>query len=183
VLPGSDVGVVPFGFAGGLYDPDTGLVRFGARDYDPYTGRWLGKDPSRFSGGPNLFGYASGDPVNMVDRDGRIVVVVVIEVAVELGLEVFGIAKLWDWLSSDTLVRPVDIGDITNDVQHAAGHICESAVDDSGEWERCILQDGAEEGVPADGMFNCPYNCPSGAFVNFLSPIPHCPWFFMRRVR
>jgi hypothetical protein len=25
---------IPFGFAGGVYDPDTGLVRFGARDYD-----------------------------------------------------------------------------------------------------------------------------------------------------
>lgn len=26
-------GFQPFGFAGGLYDPDTGLTRFGARDY------------------------------------------------------------------------------------------------------------------------------------------------------
>jgi hypothetical protein len=25
-------GLQPFGFAGGLYDSDTGLVRFGARD-------------------------------------------------------------------------------------------------------------------------------------------------------
>ncbi len=32
-------GFQPFGFAGGLYDQDTGLVRFGARDYDPETGR------------------------------------------------------------------------------------------------------------------------------------------------
>jgi hypothetical protein len=28
-------GFQPFGFAGGLYDSDTGLVRFGTRDYDP----------------------------------------------------------------------------------------------------------------------------------------------------
>src|SRR5690606_23239094 len=28
----------PFGFAGGLYDADTGLVRFGARDYDAFSG-------------------------------------------------------------------------------------------------------------------------------------------------
>ena len=28
-------GFQPFGFAGGLYDPDTKVVRFGARDYDP----------------------------------------------------------------------------------------------------------------------------------------------------
>src|SRR5690606_25001123 len=26
---------IPFGFAGGLYDEETGLVRCGARDYDP----------------------------------------------------------------------------------------------------------------------------------------------------
>jgi hypothetical protein len=30
---------IPFGFAGGLHDRDTGLVRFGYRDYDPDTGR------------------------------------------------------------------------------------------------------------------------------------------------
>lgn len=32
-------GFQPFGFAGGIYDRDTGLVRFGARDYDAQTGR------------------------------------------------------------------------------------------------------------------------------------------------
>jgi RHS repeat-associated protein len=41
VLPAEDCERLhPFGFAGGLYDPDTELVRFGARDYDPQTGRW-----------------------------------------------------------------------------------------------------------------------------------------------
>ena len=30
---------VPFGFAGGQFDSDTGLTRFGARDYDPNVGR------------------------------------------------------------------------------------------------------------------------------------------------
>ena len=42
---------VPFGFAGGLYDYDTGLVRFGFRDYDPAIGRWTAKDPIDFNGG------------------------------------------------------------------------------------------------------------------------------------
>jgi len=32
-------GFQPFGYAGGLYERDTGLVRFGARDYDAETGR------------------------------------------------------------------------------------------------------------------------------------------------
>jgi len=62
---------IPFGFAGGLYDPDTGLVRFGARDYDPNVGRWTSKDPTRFRGGVNLYVYAWNDPVNFLDRTGR----------------------------------------------------------------------------------------------------------------
>ena len=32
---------LPLGYAGGIDDPDTGLVRFGGRDYDPDTGCWL----------------------------------------------------------------------------------------------------------------------------------------------
>jgi len=61
----------PFGFAGGLYDTSTGLTRFGARDYDPETGRWTVKDPIRFSGGDsNLYGYTLQDLVNFVDPDG-----------------------------------------------------------------------------------------------------------------
>ncbi len=66
-----DATIHPFGYAGGLYDRATGLTRFGARDYDPGTGRWTAKDPSRFSAGPNLYGFDSGDPVNMVDVNGR----------------------------------------------------------------------------------------------------------------
>ncbi len=62
---------VPFGFAGGLYDKDTKLVRFGYRDYDPETGRWTAKDPILFAGGDtDLYGYCLNDPVNWVDPDG-----------------------------------------------------------------------------------------------------------------
>jgi len=53
---------IPFGFAGGLQDNDTGLVRFGYRDYDPFTGKWTAKDPIGFSGGDsNLYGYVLVD--------------------------------------------------------------------------------------------------------------------------
>ena len=66
-------GTIPFGFAGGLADPDTGLVHFGARDYDPATGTWTGPDPIQFAGGdPNLYQYAGSDPVNHVDPSGLI---------------------------------------------------------------------------------------------------------------
>jgi uncharacterized protein RhaS with RHS repeats len=46
-------------------------VRFGAREYDARTGRWLSKDEARFGGGENFYEYAGGDPVNRVDLDGR----------------------------------------------------------------------------------------------------------------
>jgi RHS repeat-associated protein len=63
-----------FGFAGGLYDDDTKLVRFGARDYDPQVGRWTGKDPIRLGGGDtNFYKYAGSDPVNNSDPSGLIV--------------------------------------------------------------------------------------------------------------
>src|SRR5262249_35654150 len=40
VLQDTNPGFQPFSFAGGLYDKDTGLVRFGTRDYDAQVGRW-----------------------------------------------------------------------------------------------------------------------------------------------
>jgi RHS repeat-associated protein len=64
-------GFQPFGFAGGLYDSDTGLVRLGARDYDARTARWTVKDPIKFMGGTsNLYAYALNDPINRRDPGG-----------------------------------------------------------------------------------------------------------------
>jgi RHS repeat-associated protein len=71
VLLDTNPGFQPFAFAGGLYDPDASLVRFGARDYDPTTGRWSAKDPIDFEGDDtNLYGYVLGDPVNSTDAAG-----------------------------------------------------------------------------------------------------------------
>lgn len=62
---------LPFGFAGGMLDIDTGLVRFGMRDYDPVIGRWTQKDPIRFKGGQaNIYVYLNNDPLNGVDPLG-----------------------------------------------------------------------------------------------------------------
>jgi RHS repeat-associated protein len=71
VLADSSPGFQPFGFAGGLYDRDTGLVRFGARDYDPEAGRWTAKDPAGFDGGDtNLYAYVNNSPIQFVDPQG-----------------------------------------------------------------------------------------------------------------
>jgi len=71
VTEDTNPGYLPFGFAGGLYDHQTGLVRFGVRDYDAETGRWTSKDPILFGGGDaNLFGYVMQDPVNFIDPLG-----------------------------------------------------------------------------------------------------------------
>ncbi len=71
VLVDSNPGFQPFGFAGGLFDPDTHLTHFGARDYDPAIGRWTTKDPILLSGGDtNLYTYAVDDPITYFDPDG-----------------------------------------------------------------------------------------------------------------
>jgi RHS repeat-associated protein len=62
---------MPFGFAGGLLDRDTGLVRFGFRDYDPDIGRWTARDPILFVGGScDLYGYVGNSPTNSTDSAG-----------------------------------------------------------------------------------------------------------------
>ena len=70
--------VVPFGFAGGLHDRDTDLVRFGYRDYDSDIGRWTAKDPIGFGASDtDLYGYCWNDPVNWVDRMGLDVFIII----------------------------------------------------------------------------------------------------------
>lgn len=71
VLSDTNPGFLPFAFAGGLYDQDTKLVRFGVRDYDSEIGRWTSKNPIRFGGGDtNFYGYVLADPVNFIDPLG-----------------------------------------------------------------------------------------------------------------
>jgi RHS repeat-associated protein len=64
--------VLPIGFAAGLVDWETKLVRFGFRDYDPASGRWCAKDPIGFAAGDsNLYRYVNLNPVGFVDRSGE----------------------------------------------------------------------------------------------------------------
>jgi len=72
VIQDTSPGFQPFGFAGGITDSHTGLVRFGARDYDPQAGRWTSKDPLLIGGRqPNAYSYVLADPVNRNDQNGK----------------------------------------------------------------------------------------------------------------
>jgi RHS repeat-associated protein len=51
-------------------DGDLGLDLLHHRWYDPAVGRFLTRDPIRWAGGLNLYGYCGGDPVNGVDPSG-----------------------------------------------------------------------------------------------------------------
>ena len=71
MLSNTNVNFQPLGYAGGLYDNDTKLTRFGARDYDPTIGRWTTKDPIGLAGGDtNLYAYVGGNPMSYVDPSG-----------------------------------------------------------------------------------------------------------------
>jgi RHS repeat-associated protein len=71
VVADTNPGFQPFGFHGGLYDPDTRLVRQGARDYDSESGRWTAPDPTSYAGeSSNLYEYVADDPINNIDTTG-----------------------------------------------------------------------------------------------------------------
>ena len=41
------------------------------RGYNPFTARWLNRDPIEENGGLNLYEYVGGNPITYVDIDGK----------------------------------------------------------------------------------------------------------------
>jgi RHS repeat-associated protein len=58
------------GFAGKEHDPETGLVYFGGRHYNPAWGRWLTPDPLGEVDGLDLYAYVGGNPTTDRDPEG-----------------------------------------------------------------------------------------------------------------
>jgi RHS repeat-associated protein len=60
----------PFRFSTKYEDPESGLLYYGFRYYNPNTGRWPSRDPLEENGGLNLLGFVSNDPNNRIDPLG-----------------------------------------------------------------------------------------------------------------
>jgi len=58
-------------YTGKERDEESGLYYHGARYYAPWLGRWVSCDPIGLEAGIDLFIYASGNPLMLVDASGR----------------------------------------------------------------------------------------------------------------
>ena len=144
---------IPFGFAGGLFDPNTELVRFGARDYDPSIGRWISKDPILFDGGQaNLYVYVGNDPVNLADPSG-----------LAPKDKLWGLpSRFWRWYHRK-FKKPGD-SDLERD---EARQLCD-------EWEQ-MGKPGPDNKRPRGPEDDIDSFLPGPIFPNFCTIFPHMP--------
>ena len=59
-----------YGYTGRERDPDTGLMYYRARWYDPEVGRFISEDPIGLAGGINLYAYVGNNPIGFNDPLG-----------------------------------------------------------------------------------------------------------------
>lgn len=159
-------GTQPFGYAGGLWDRTTGLLRFGARDYDASTGRWTSKDPLRFEGGTlNLYEYALGDPINKQDPDGQFLpIIIVLGGGLVPVLEATGAVLLTVW-TANTLY------DLVSQARAEPSDRCER------KRTPCYLIGSGGKGPKPGSLQRCNYLCepPGGAPFQIEEHHETCP--------
>ena len=61
---------IPYAYRGKRYDPDTGLLYFGRRYYDPSQHRWITPDPLGSVDHENLYQYVYNNPLRYSDPIG-----------------------------------------------------------------------------------------------------------------
>jgi RHS repeat-associated protein len=59
-----------YGYTGRERDPDTGMLYYRARFYDPSIGRFTSEDPVNFDGGINWYAYVENNPISNTDPFG-----------------------------------------------------------------------------------------------------------------
>jgi len=64
------VGPLEFGYQGLPRDPETGLIYFRNRYYDPELGRFISADPKGYVDGPSEYAFEMDDPANGADPLG-----------------------------------------------------------------------------------------------------------------
>ena len=153
MIKNTDPTFQPLGFAGGLVDYEgSGFVRFGARDYDPVTGRWTSKDATGFnSGDTNLYSYVQGNPMSYIDPKGRNPLV--IGAILGTGLFVGGVNALGTYkqggASMSDMLSSFGAGFITGSGAMMAG-ILTGGVPAAGALGLSLTGAGAAAGVIAD---------------------------------
>jgi RHS repeat-associated protein len=66
-----------YGYSGRERDPNTGLLHYRARFYDPQLGRFISEDPIGFEGHQeNFYGYVANNPLNLKDPQGSDIAVI-----------------------------------------------------------------------------------------------------------
>ena len=88
----------PYLFNGKELDEETGLYYYGARYLNPTSGMWLSVDPlfEKYVG-MSPYNYCAGNPVKLVDVDGRVV-------ALMIAPEGLAIMDIWQQLFRKAMV-------------------------------------------------------------------------------
>jgi RHS repeat-associated protein len=67
----AEVGLKRYRYTGKEKDEESGLYYHGARYYACWLGRWTAADPAGMVDGGNLYMYCRGNPIRLVDPNGK----------------------------------------------------------------------------------------------------------------
>ncbi len=105
------------------YDPETNLIFFGRRYYNPQTGRYLTTDPKSYDEGPNLYQFCLNNPLLNLDLYGE---------AVERSQSAFSrgyelLTSIYDFLDPASYINDVAKGSyklVSGDYKTSQGRSC-----------------------------------------------------------
>jgi RHS repeat-associated protein len=145
----------PFEFAGCLYDKDTKLCHFGAREYDAQVGRFISKDPIWPRGGLNPYTYAYNSPLNFIDPTGLSVAGGIAQIGLGGAIAVGGIlgaGQLGGWSYA---VVGFGIGILANGIAEVTGSNIANASPSSNQQNSSPLDPGVPWNVPTNPPNAC----------------------------